>query len=179
MDLDKVPEELQELTEIEKMLITRVFLVMSIYRFCGEQHEYHRNVINFSQNVKELAIHLPRDSSLLDMLVIYRQSANNLRTFRDFQVCRDKIARALYWLKEYNHYYSNIIIDHKILQSLPTNGSIDDQFQHTKIIAEDLNEDEDNVITHIFVPLPLSTQCKDVGIKNTLDCMQNKERLIE
>ncbi len=32
MDLDEVPDELQNLTEIEKMLIAWVFPMMSVYR---------------------------------------------------------------------------------------------------------------------------------------------------
>jgi len=48
MDLDKVLDELQDLTEIEEMLIARVFSVISVYRLYEGQHEYYRNVINFS-----------------------------------------------------------------------------------------------------------------------------------
>ena len=55
MDPGKVPEELQGLTEIEEMLIARVFPVMSVYKLRGGQYGYHGNVINFPQNVKEFA----------------------------------------------------------------------------------------------------------------------------
>ncbi len=51
MDPGEVFEELQNLTEIEKMLIIRVFLMISVYRLWGGQYEYHENVINFSQDV--------------------------------------------------------------------------------------------------------------------------------
>ncbi len=51
IDLDKVPDELQDLTEIEKMLIVRVFPMISVYRLCKDQHGYYRNVINFSQDI--------------------------------------------------------------------------------------------------------------------------------
>ena len=60
------------------------------------------------------------------MLVVHHQSASNSAGFRNFKVCRAKVACALCWLKENNCYYEDIIIDDKILQSLSVNGSIDD-----------------------------------------------------
>ncbi|CAG8822093.1 12769_t:CDS:1, partial [Dentiscutata erythropus] len=45
----------------------------------------------------------------------------------DFQVRREKVARALIWLRENNRYYNKITIDEGVLQSLPTNGYVDDQ----------------------------------------------------
>ncbi|RIA85790.1 hypothetical protein C1645_830274 [Glomus cerebriforme] len=85
------------------------------------------------------------------VLVIHHQSANNSEAFRDFKVHRDKMTLALNWLKENNHYYANIIIDFEVFQSLPIDSSIDDQLQNTQIIAEDFNEGNENVITHIFI----------------------------
>ncbi|CAG8807059.1 28045_t:CDS:2, partial [Gigaspora margarita] len=49
----ELPEELQELTEIEEMLIAQVFPVMVVYRLCGGQHGYRGNIINFPQDVEE------------------------------------------------------------------------------------------------------------------------------
>src|ERR1043166_5516456 len=63
MDPKKVSIELQNLTEIEKMLIAYVFPVMSIYRLHEGQNGYHGNVINFSQNVQEIATKLPQHPS--------------------------------------------------------------------------------------------------------------------
>ena len=40
MDPGEVPEELQGLTEIEGMLIARVFSVMSDYKLHGKQYGY-------------------------------------------------------------------------------------------------------------------------------------------
>ncbi len=59
MDLGEVPDELRDLTEIEKMLIARVFPMMSIYKLRRGQHGYHGNVINFPQDIQELATKLP------------------------------------------------------------------------------------------------------------------------
>lgn len=115
MDPGEVPDELQDLTEVEEMLIARVFPVMSVYRLRGGQHGYRGNVINFPQDVQELAKKLPRHPSSLDVLVIRRQSASNSEAFRDFRVRRSKVVHALSWLKENNRYYADIIIDYEVL----------------------------------------------------------------
>ena len=175
MDSGEVPEELQDLTEIEEMLITQVFSMISVYRLREGQHGYRGNVINFPQDVQEFATKLPQNPSLLDVLVICHQSASNLEAYRDFNVRRAKIAHALYWLKENNDYYADIIIDNEILLSLPINGSIDGHLKSTQIADEDLNgEDEGDVITHTFVPLLPSAHCEDITIQNTFDRVQNK-----
>ena len=93
MDPGEVPDELRDLTEVEEMLIARVFPVMSVYRLRGGQHGYRGNVINFPQDVQEFASRLPRDPSLLDVLVIRRQSVSNPEAFRDFKVRRAKVTR--------------------------------------------------------------------------------------
>jgi hypothetical protein len=60
---------------------------------------------------------------------VRRQSSNGL-AFRNFNVRRSKVARALFWLKQNNRYYTNIVIDDDVLRSLPENGPIDDQLSH-------------------------------------------------
>ncbi len=82
---------------------------------------------------------------------MHHQSANNSAMFRNFKVHHDKVTHMLWWLKKNNCYYSDIVIDNKIIQSLPINSPIDDQFQHSQTIIEDEDEDEDNVITRTFV----------------------------
>ena len=85
MNPDNVPEELQDLTEIEEMLIAQIFPVVSVYCLRGGQYAYRGNVINFFQDVLEFITHLPRILSLLDILIIQRQSANSLG-FKNFNV---------------------------------------------------------------------------------------------
>ena len=46
-------EVLQELKDLEEMLITQVFPVVSVHTLSGEQHAYHGNNINFPQDVQE------------------------------------------------------------------------------------------------------------------------------
>ena len=174
-----MPEELQGLTEIEEMLIARVFPVISVYRLRGGQHGYRGNVINFPQDVQEFATHLPLHLTLLDVLVIRQQSASNSAAstaFRQFNVCYTKVAHALLWLKNNNRYYSDIIIDNEVLQSLPVDGPIDDQLQKSQMNAEEFDDEgnEDSVITRTFVPILPSARSENVAIKNTLNRVQNE-----
>ncbi|PKK57165.1 hypothetical protein RhiirC2_640207, partial [Rhizophagus irregularis] len=124
MDPGEVPDQLRDLTEIEEILVAQIFPVMSVYRLRGGQHGYRENVINFPQDGQEFASKLPRHPSLLDVLVICRQSASNAEAFRDFKDHCDKVTQALIWLKQNNRYYADVIIDHEILQSLPIDGTI-------------------------------------------------------
>ena len=58
MDPGDVPEELQDLTEIEEMLIAQIFPIVSVYCLRGGQYSYRGNVINFPQDVLEFTTHL-------------------------------------------------------------------------------------------------------------------------
>jgi hypothetical protein len=101
--------------------------------------------------VQEFAIHFPRNLSSLEVPIVCQITRQDLEILK---VRRAKLARALCWLKENNRYYKDmiIIIDNEFLQSLPVDGSIDDQ--NTQIVAEDLDHDEEDVvITRTFVPV--------------------------
>lgn len=175
MDPGDVPEELRDLTEIEEMLIAQVFPVMSVYRLRGGQLGYRGHVINFPQDVQEFTTRLPRYPSSLDVLIVRRQSENST-SFRDFTVRRAKVACALSWLKANNRYYSDIIIDNEALQSLPSNGSIDDQLQTISEHFDDDNEEE--VIARTFVPSLPSAQREEEAISNTLNRIQKENGAI-
>ncbi|GBB86547.1 hypothetical protein RclHR1_12970010 [Rhizophagus clarus] len=135
MDPGEIPDELQELTDIEEMLIAQIFTVI------------------------------------------------------DFTVRREKIAKALFWLKANNPYYEDIIIDDEILNSIPQNGSIINQIQQIRsdqIIDEmddisnenEIRHDEGDAITHSFVPAIPLTQRENAMINDTLDRMQSNQQPI-
>src|SRR5438270_9193290 len=110
MDPGDVPEDLQGLTEIEEMLISRIFPVVSVYCLRGGQYAYRGNVINFPQDVLEFTTRLPRRPSSLDVLLVRHHSSVG-RAFKDFNVHHSVVSRALAWLKKNNRYYSNIVIN--------------------------------------------------------------------
>ncbi len=135
-------------------------------------------MINFPQDVQEFTNRLPQHPSSLDILVVRRQSTNDPTAFRDFNVRRDRIARALLWLKQNNKYYYDITIDNEALSSLPENGSVTHllpQLQDDQTIEENSGDDEndENTISSTFVPLLPNTHREDVAINDTLDRIQN------
>ncbi|RGB39303.1 hypothetical protein C1646_754740 [Rhizophagus diaphanus] len=152
MDSGDLPEELCDFTEIEKMLIARIFSIISVYYLCGGQYVYCSNIINFSQNMKEFALQLPQNPSSLDVLIVRHKSANSL-IYKNFTVCYIKVAYALCWLKQNNRYYTDIVIDEKVLQSLP----------------------EDDTIGSNFVPVPLPSPNKEQAIGDTLNRVQDND----
>jgi len=177
MDPGEIPNELRDLTEIEEMLIARVFPIVSVYCLRGGQYAYRGNVVNFPQDVMEFTTRLPRNPSSLDVLVVQRQSANRL-TFRNFTIRRSKVARALCWLKQNNRYYADIVIDENVLSSLPENGPIDDRLPRIEDTEECSDDDDDNsedVIGSNFVPAPIPSPNEDRAIADALDRMQDNE----
>jgi len=48
MDLNEVLEYLHDLTKIKEMLITQIFLIVSVYCLRNGQYAYYGNIINFS-----------------------------------------------------------------------------------------------------------------------------------
>ena len=180
MDPSNVSDKLKALIEVEEMLIAQVFTVMSVYRLSGGQYGYRGNVINFSQDIREFTKRLPRTPSSIDILIVRRQSADDLTVFRDFIVRQNKVARALAWLKINNPYYADIIIDEEIIRSLPENGSIINQLprvsdQMTGEKTDNNNDDED--ITRTFVPSQPSTQQEIDAIKKTLNRIQRHDNV--
>ncbi|CAG8526166.1 16461_t:CDS:2, partial [Gigaspora rosea] len=154
MDPSDVPQELQNLTEVEEMLIAQVFTVVSVYNLRGGQYAYCRNVINFPQDVQEFATHLPHHPS-----------------------------SALHWLKENNVFYCNIEIADDVLQSLPENDTIIDQLSEASNSQElyngqtdnlDVyeNEDSEDFISQTFVPVLPPGCSENNAINNALNRIQ-------
>ncbi|CAG8741528.1 5472_t:CDS:2, partial [Rhizophagus irregularis] len=149
MDPGEVPQELQDLTDIEEMLIAQVFPIVSVYNLPGGQYAYCGNIINFPQDVQER----------------YTENGSN---FRDFHVRREKVMQALRWLKTNNKFYRDIEIDSDVLQTLPENDSIEMHLsqliddndrpneQRLDQVDDENNEDnEDNFISqNLFLCYP-------------------------
>ncbi len=89
------------------------------------------------------------------------------------------MACILNWLKKNNKYYADIIIDNKVLSSLPINGPIDNHLQSTQIAEDSDHKGKDDIILRIFASILPSTHCEDITIQNTFDRMQNGNGSIE
>ena len=92
-----VPESLQELTQIEEMLIARVFPVMQVYtRPRGGQRSYKGHVLNLPHNVQKVADILPREPKDIPILIFKLNGKKN--NSKELKVRRQKVLDALSWL---------------------------------------------------------------------------------
>ena len=112
-----VPEELQNLTQIEEMLIARVFPVISVYTKPGGQRAYRGHCINFPQEVEEIFHTLPRYPNELPVIIVAVDVRDNVS--KDLIVRREKVSAALHWLVKHNPAYKDIQINYECLAQLP------------------------------------------------------------
>ncbi len=115
-----VPQELKDLTQVEEMLIARALPIMRVYIKPGGQRGYSGHCINLPQNVKELAISLPRYPKELSVIIVKAKGKND--TFKDVTVRKQKVQEALLWLIQNNPYYSDLQVNEDALNLLPENG---------------------------------------------------------
>lgn len=108
----QVPKELKDLTQLEEMLIARVFP--------GGQKAYKGHCINFSQDIQEFANSLPRYPNELPVIVLSVKGKDN--TFKELTVRRENVNCSLHWLVKHNPLYENTTIDYECLASLPSDG---------------------------------------------------------
>ena len=76
-----VPPQLQGLSQVEEMLIARALPIMRVYIKPGGQRGYSGHCINLPQNVKDLALSLPRYPKDLSVIVVKVKGKND--TFKD------------------------------------------------------------------------------------------------
>lgn len=124
MDPGPVPNELSGLTYVEQQLIARVHPVMNVYKIKGHQIGYSGNVINFPQEVTELASKLPHRVHDLTSLLVMRVKQANEEGFVEFHVRAKKVQDALIWLKLNNQFYRDIEISQENLSTLPEDGNV-------------------------------------------------------
>lgn len=124
MDPGQVPAQLKDLSFLEQLLISRVKVCLSVFKPRVGQFGYHGQVINFNQDVSELATLLPHSLDSLSNVLIVRRRTDNISSFSEFRVRRDKVCGALRYLIDNHSGYRNIVrIDSRTLDALPIDGS--------------------------------------------------------
>ena len=58
--IEKVPDELKGLSQLEEILIARIYPLITVYTVKGGQQKGSKHVINFPQDLNRLATQLPR-----------------------------------------------------------------------------------------------------------------------
>ena len=93
----------------------------------GGQYKTCGNVITFSQDITHLCSTLPHLPEQLDVLVVRKPGARDPSTYKDFCVPKEKVLRLLWYLKQHNPYYANIVIQPADEVDLPLDGDILDR----------------------------------------------------
>lgn len=151
MDPKSLPEELKNLSEMEKMIIALVHPIISVYRIKGAQHGYTSNVINFYQNVSNFTQQLPhRPEDIPAFIVIDKDTQSG--TQGHFKVNKDSILNALTWLKKNNPYYNDIEINEEYLKIYPKNGHINSLLRTVELTEKQKQLFNDDKIEESFVP---------------------------
>ncbi|KAE8740153.1 hypothetical protein FOCC_FOCC014351, partial [Frankliniella occidentalis] len=169
MDPGVVPLELQDLSMVEQDLISLVHPIISVFRVKGCQYGYRGNVINFPQNVSEVASKLPhRVEDLSSILTVRtRDEINPI----DFYVRAAKVKSALEWLKIHNVYYHDIEISTENLAALPENDCI-----YTSIgkVGDNLAGNQPEEEVEIDTELEMEQQqLEESGVANVDDKLEN------
>ncbi|PKK63600.1 hypothetical protein RhiirC2_716869 [Rhizophagus irregularis] len=122
MDPGDVPEELRNLTEIEEMLIARIFPIVLVYCLHGDQYAYRGHSRTLLAKTKQ-------------------------------------------------SYYTDIVINEEVLQSLPEDRPIDDQL----LQIDDVDDIYEVMIGSNFVPAPLPSPNEEQAISDTLNRVQDND----
>ena len=146
MNPGPVPEPLTGLTFIEQLLISRVKVCLSVFKLRGGQYGYHRQVINFNQDVTEFATRLPYTLNMLTNVLIVRRQTDDITSFSEFRVRKLKVWNALRCLIDIHSGYRDIVtIDQNSLDALPDDGSVLNQLTQLTIPDHQLPADEEHV----------------------------------
>ena len=115
---------------MEEMLCSLASPCFLMWVSKGGQYKSHGNVITFAQDVNELCTLLPCLPENLDVLIIQKRGMRDPSTYKDFCVQKSKVLRLLYFLKEHNPYYANVVIKPPDAVDLPEDADILDRLPH-------------------------------------------------
>ena len=123
-----VPEELQGLTDAERLFISRGFTFTQLRTLPGRCHPANRQLkqqghtVSFPQDSAQLLPILPLDlERVQEHISIYftGPDRNVVRNAKQYVVRRSKVEGALMWLKAHNRIYADVEIDESLLSKLP------------------------------------------------------------
>ena len=169
MDPGILPPELQGLSQVEEMLISRACPVMSVYRKHGGQMGYKGHVLNLPQDVQCFLDQLPTNISQLPVIIIRRRGSDN--THKDCRVRRQTVLNALIWLQANNPFYRDIVIDHEALSQLPEDGiphnlpTMEEPAEDTTHPANEDRQEEEQPDSTSFIPQRLHLRQEQDAIR--------------
>lgn len=90
------PKELQNLTQIEKMLIAQTYPILTLYKQNGNQYKYSGHVINFIQNIEDYLELLPPHPD--KEFIIFVKKVDDVSM--ELRARAEYLRYALIWLKK-------------------------------------------------------------------------------
>ena len=118
MNLGLQPLVLASLTQIEEMLIARASPILQVMHSIGGQYKYTGHIINFPQEVKDVAKKLPRYIKDLDLMIVVQKKGHQCSSY-DFIVRKRKVMDALWYKIENDPYYRGVEVDFHAIEELP------------------------------------------------------------
>ena len=118
-----IPPCLKGLTDMEEMLIARVKACMQVRWTKGRQLCYQDHIVNFRQDITEIATKLPRLPEDTDVVIIRKEDVD-MSSHVDFTVRREKVKAALQYKIAHDPDYADLTIDEEALEQLPERGSV-------------------------------------------------------
>jgi len=120
--IGKIPEQLQNLSWAEKMLISRVQHNRCIIRVQSGMHKMMGNAILFPNPMPQIYNILPPPRKDLDSVLAFIYTGPNQPTEKEYRrtpllVRRNKVANALEWLKLNHADYADLMISYKNLMT--------------------------------------------------------------
>lgn len=147
----KIKQDLESMTLLEELLISPVVAIMQVFRLTTGQYLHRGYIANFTQNLTELCLNLPRMSNDLPLIII--NNTNNNVKHKELIVSKMKIERILTFLCNNNKEWikAGIKIDSTSLNSLPENDIPnnlqqfnDDTFSTPTALTSHLNDNFDH-----------------------------------
>ena len=122
--LGKIPDELQQLSFAEKLLIGRVRHNRCVVRVAKGMHKMISNAVTFEHPMQNIYTILPPPIEEMDEVLAFIFTGPCQPTEDDFcrtplLVRRNKVAKALEWLKFNHRDYADLEISYKNLESYP------------------------------------------------------------
>ena len=107
-----IPDELSSLTMAEKLLIRRCSPLIPSHHIKNGVYGINGHCVCFPQDIDKMCDELPRQKSSMVIFVRHISNrANGEVSSRHFKVNKDKVIRALEWLKLHHRGYHNISIN--------------------------------------------------------------------
>lgn len=107
-----LPEELQDLTIAEKLLIQKRAVLLPIVHMQKNKFGLKGHAVMFEKNINDVCMSLPRTKvHMVYVVKEYTSSTSKEVCQANFHVRRDKVLKALVWLKKHHVGYSDISID--------------------------------------------------------------------